>query len=320
MIVITGAAGFIGSCVAKYVHSTFEDECVVLVDDFSREDKKENLNGLEKCTFVERGQFGQWSRENHPRAIIHLGARTDTTSTNRKVFDELNLEFSKRVWQTAARDQSILIYASSAATYGDGSHGYSDDHSIIPRLKPLNAYAESKQAFDLWALEQSDTPSGWYGLKFFNVYGPNEYHKGRMASVVYHAYKQISATGKLKLFRSHRPDYADGMQLRDFIYVKDVCSVIAFLMQSLPTSGIYNVGTGKARTFIDLATAVFEALNRSIEIEFIPIPEDIRYNYQYFTEADMKKLRKAGYTHGFNSLEEGISDYVTNYLVQGNYY
>jgi ADP-L-glycero-D-manno-heptose 6-epimerase len=251
--------------------------------------------------------------------IFHIGARTDTTEFNMAVFDELNLDYTKKVWQACTRYGIPMLYASSAATYGDGTLGYDDtDASLIDKLQPLNPYGVSKNEFDKWALQQTAAPPRWYGLKFFNVFGPNEYHKGRMASVVFHAFNQVtSGPGTVKLFRSHNPAYADGGQLRDFIYVKDVVDVLYFLMQQTAPSGIYNLGTGRARTFLDLATAVFTALNLPPAIEFIDTPADIRDKYQYFTEAGMGKLRAAGYEKPFYTLEEGIEEYVQGYLLTG---
>jgi ADP-L-glycero-D-manno-heptose 6-epimerase len=213
-----------------------------------------------------------------------------------------------------------LIYASSAATYGLGELGYKDDHDLVPELKPLNPYGESKNEFDKWVLKQKTTPPFWAGMKFFNVFGPNEYHKGRMASVILHAWNQIRDSGKVKLFRSHNPDYQDGMQLRDFIYVKDVVNVLYYLMRRGENSGIYNLGTGKARTFYHLAAAVFDSMDIPENIEYIDTPEDIRDKYQYFTEAEMEKLRQAGYDEPFYSLEEGVEEYVKEFLVPGRYF
>jgi ADP-L-glycero-D-manno-heptose 6-epimerase len=212
-----------------------------------------------------------------------------------------------------------LLYASSAATYGMGEFGYEDRHDIVAKLKPLNPYGKSKNEFDKWVLSQHETPPFWAGLKFFNVYGPNEYHKGRMASVIFHAFNQIQEHGFVKLFRSHHPDYKDGEQLRDFIYVKDVINVMLFMMKQHPESGLYNLGTGKARTFIDLAKATFAGMDKKPDIRFIDTPEDIRNKYQYFTEARMEKLRNQGYENRFYSLEEGVGDYVRNYLAEKKY-
>jgi len=321
MIIVTGAAGFIGSVLTgKLIEKGFDN--IVVVDDFSRADKNKNLENKKFSRPVERDDFFQWFDEN-PDAVsfvLHIGARTDTSEFDKNVFDILNLNYSKQVWVRCTEHRIPLIYASSAATYGMGEYGYNDDHSIVEKLKPLNPYGESKNDFDKWALKQTATPPFWAGLKFFNVYGPNEYHKGRMASVIFHAFNQIKETGKVKLFRSHNPDFKDGEQLRDFIYVKDVVGVITFLMKTKPASGLYNLGTGKARTFNDLAKATFRALGMEPNIEFIDTPEDIRDKYQYFTEASMTKLRAAGYGKPFTSLEDGVEDYVKNYLVGHKYY
>jgi ADP-L-glycero-D-manno-heptose 6-epimerase len=224
------------------------------------------------------------------------------------------------VWDLATLFNIPLLYASSAATYGSGEHGYTDDHDIVSKLKPLNPYGDSKNDFDKWVLKQNATPPFWAGMKFFNVYGPNEYHKSRMASVIFHSYNQIINSGKVRLFRSHRPDFGDGQQLRDFVYVKDVVAVLIFMMENQPEPGLYNLGTGKARTFYDLATATFRAAGVEPDIEFIDTPADIRDKYQYFTEAEMTKLRKAGYTAEFTTLENGVKDYVQNYLMDKKYF
>jgi len=330
MIVVTGAAGFIGSClVSKLNNKGIKD--IILVDDFSRPDKTPNIAHKIYLEKVERRIFIDWLDQHHRDVefIFHIGARTDTTEFDTNVFDELNLNYSKAVWN-ACRDYSIpLIYASSAATYGDGTLGYKDDHSLIPQLQPLNPYGISKNEFDKWVLRQTSAPPCWYGLKFFNVFGPNEYHKGRMASVVFHAFRQVAdsqahkasaVATSVRLFRSHNPAYKDGGQLRDFIYVKDVLSVIWFLMNHRNDSGIYNLGTGKARTFLDLANAVFASLNLPPSIEFIDTPIDIRDKYQYFTQANMDKLLKIGYDRPFYSLEAGIEEYVQGYLAGKKYF
>lgn len=321
MIIITGAAGFIGSCLVGFLNAKGIDE-LVLVDDFNKIEKLPNLASKKYIEKVQRNNFFSWLEKNNPKVdfIIHIGARTDTTEFDVRVFDELNLNYSKKVWNYCVYNNIPLIYASSAATYGMGEHGYSDDHSIIPLLKPLNPYGESKNNFDKWVLNEERKPTFWAGLKFFNVYGPNEYHKGRMASVIFHTFNQVNSTGKVKLFRSHNPNYKDGMQLRDFVYVKDVVDVIYFLLENKPHSGIYNLGTGKARTFLDLAKATFKAMKREENIEFIDTPEDIRDKYQYFTEADMTKLINNGYKKPFYTLENGISDYIENYLSEKIYF
>jgi ADP-L-glycero-D-manno-heptose 6-epimerase len=321
MIIITGAAGFIGSClVTKLNDERFFD--LVVVDDFSNENKNKNLEGKTFSKKVDRKEFISWLKDNHKlvQFIFHIGARTDTTEFNKQIFDELNLNYSKEVWKTCVEFGLPLVYASSAATYGDGTFGYDDDPSQINKLIPLNPYGDSKNEFDKWALQQERKPYFWVGLKFFNVYGPNEYHKARMASVIFHAFNQIQGTGNVKLFRSHRKEYKDGEQLRDFVYVKDVTEVCYFFLHHRKDSGIYNLGTGKARTFYDLATAVFKAMNKKEDIQFIDIPEDIRDKYQYFTEAKMEKLKKVGYVKPFYNLEEGINDYVKNYLLPEKYF
>ena len=283
--------------------------------------KNKNLESKIFSEKVHRNDFFSWFDKHHTTIdfVIHIGARTDTAEFNTAIFDELNLNYTKKMWQECSTYQIPLIYASSAATYGMGEFGYNDDHSIVPQLKPLNPYGESKNNFDKWALQQETHPPFWAGLKFFNVYGPNEFHKSRMASVIFHTFNQVNERGKVKLFRSHRPDFKDGMQLRDFVYVKDLVNGIRFLMENKPTSGIYNLGTGKARAFLDLAKATFNAMNKPENIEFIDTPIDIRDKYQYFTEANMEKLRKVGYDKAFYSLEEGIADYVKNYLIPNKY-
>ncbi len=310
MIVLTGAAGFIGSCVAEELYR--QGHSLLLVDNFDREDKLPNLSALKQHNRMDRDEFLDWLETGGNRVdfVIHLGARTDTTEFSTAIFDELNLHYSQAVWQQCAKHSIPLIYASSAATYGLGEHGFNDDHALIPLLKPLNPYGQSKQDFDAWALQQTERPPFWAGLKFFNVYGPHEQHKGRMASVVYHAYHQIKQTGQMTLFRSHNPEYRDGEQRRDFIYVKDIVDVIVWLMQHRPASAIYNLGTGQARTFLDLTKAVFAAMGLEPVIHFRDTPEDIRDKYQYFTEAQMDKLRAAGYTAPFTTLEEGVGEYV----------
>jgi len=321
MIVVTGAAGFIGSCLIQKLNSEGYLD-VVAVDDFSPESKIQNLSEKTISQKVHRDDFHQWINDNHKliQFIFHIGARTDTTEFDKEIFDRLNLNYTKDLWNLCVKYGLPIVYASSAATYGDGELGYKDDQSIIPKLKPLNPYGESKNDFDIWALDQPKKPYFWAGLKFFNVYGPNEYHKSRMASVIFHAYNQIKQNGSVKLFRSHRDDYKDGQQLRDFIYVKDVVNVCMFLMNHRKNSGIYNLGTGEARSFHDLATSVFKALDLEPEIEFVDIPEDIRNKYQYFTEAKMQKLIDVGYNQPFSTLEDGIRDYVTNYLVKNKNY
>ncbi len=321
MLVVTGAAGFIGSClISKLNEMGYKN--LILVDDFSKTEKNQNFSGKQFIEKIERSVFINWFKNNASKVdfVFHIGARTDTTEFNVEIFNELNLNYSKDIWNICTQHKIGLVYASSAATYGLGEQGYKDDESKINLLKPLNPYGDSKNDFDKWVLTQTQTPSHWYGLKFFNVYGPNEYHKGRMASVIFHSFNQIKANGHVKLFRSHNPNYKDGGQLRDFVYVKDVVSVITFLFRKKPKNGIYNLGSGKARSFYDLAASTFKALDKPIDIAFIDTPMDIRDKYQYFTEADMSKLVSVGYDKKFTTLEEGVEDYVKNYLNQNSIY
>jgi len=318
MIIVTGAAGFIGSCLVKKLNSE-NFNAIIAVDKFDNPAKKRNLKDAKIQEYVDRDQFMSWLDKNNELVefLFHIGARTDTTEMDTVLFDRLNTQYSKDVWARCIKYQIPLVYASSAATYGLGENGYDDDESRIKQLRPLNPYGQSKQDFDVWALKQEERPFFWAGLKFFNVYGPNEYHKGRMASVIWHAFNQINETGKMKLFRSHNSEFKDGEQMRDFVYVKDVVEVCSFLMHHRKNSGIYNLGSGKARTFLDLTKAVFKGLGKKEQIEFIDTPVDIRDKYQYFTEANMSKLQRIGYDKPFHSLEAGTLDYVQNYLSQG---
>ena len=321
---VTGAAGFIGSCLTGFLNEKGYEQ-LILVDEFNRMDKENNLKGKKFSHLVERDDFFHWLEQKKPAIpfIFHLGARTDTTEFDYAVHERLNLEYSQRVWDYCMVKQIPLVYASSAATYGSGDLGYSDNHQLPFQLEPLNAYGISKNEFDKWAILQQSHPPFWAGLKFFNVYGPNEYHKGRMASVIWHAFNQIKNNGTVKLFKSHRPDFKDGQQLRDFIYVKDILKVCYWFMENFekkPPSGLYNLGTGKARSFEDLVRSTFSGVGVPVQIEYIDMPEDIRDKYQYFTEAKMEKLRSAGYKESFYSLEDGVMDYVKNYLSNKNYY
>ena len=320
MIIVTGAAGFIGSCLVGKLNESGRTD-LVLVDDFTKAEKEANLAGKLFDSKIERTVFSEWLNTNSSRVefIFHIGARTDTTEFNKVIFDELNVNYTKMIWNFCVENNVPLVYASSAATYGLGEFGYDDNHDVIPNLKPLNPYGDSKNDFDIWALQQDKKPPFWAGLKFFNVYGPNEYHKGRMASVIFHTFNQINLNGGMKLFRSHNPNYKDGCQLRDFVYVKDVVNVCMFLMSDKPNSGIYNLGSGKARTFLDLATNTFNSLDKPVNIEFIDTPIDIRDKYQYFTEANMNKMISQGYITPFHTLEEGVKDYVENYLIPNKY-
>jgi ADP-L-glycero-D-manno-heptose 6-epimerase len=320
MIVVTGAAGFIGSCLIGRLNAD-NFNAIVAVDDFSKLEKIKNLEGKKIKEKIERTQFFDWLEQNHEEVefIFHIGARTDTTEFDVNIFNELNLHYTQKIWKMCCEYQIPLVYASSAATYGLGEYGYDDDESLISKLKPLNPYGDSKNDFDIWALEQPEKPFFWAGLKFFNVYGANEYHKGRMASVIFHAYHQIRKTGAMKLFKSHNPDYKDGQQMRDFVYVKDLVEVCIFLMHHRKNSGIYNLGSGTARTFLDLVKNTFQAMELPENISFVDTPADIRDKYQYFTEANMSKLKNIGYGKEFHSLEQGISDYVKNYLQKEAY-
>jgi len=318
-IVVTGAAGFIGSCMVQYLNEQGFTN-LILVDDFGIESKRVNWESKQYEAIVERQSLFEWLERNEPTidVFIHLGARTDTTEFDYSIHEELNVVYSQNVWNYCTEKNIPLIYASSAATYGSGELGYDDNHEIVEDLKPLNPYGISKNEFDKWALKQTETPPFWAGLKFFNIYGPNEYHKGRMASVIWHSFNQIKKDGLVKLFRSHRPDFKDGEQLRDFVYVKDLVKVIYWMMQNqqIP-SGLYNLGTGSARSFYDLASSTFRGLDLEPNISFVDMPIDIRDKYQYFTEANMQKLKAAGYTDAFYTLEEGVDDYVRNYLAIG---
>ena len=321
VIVVTGAAGFIGSYLTGYLnHLGFEK--LVLVDDFSVVKKEANFEGKKFLQQVDRELFFDWCEEHKGEIgyIFHLGARTDTTEMDYAVHKKWNLDYSQRIWQLCTDNNIPLVYASSAATYGNGEHGYTDSHDVVTKLHPLNPYGVSKNEFDIWALAQPTAPPFWAGLKFFNVFGPNEYHKGRMASVIFHAYNQIKEKGEVKLFRSHNPDYKDGEQIRDFIYVKDVVNICVWLMQNQPASGLYNTATGKARTFKDLVKAIFDTLKLPEQILFVDTQIDIRDKYQYFTEADMRKLFAAGYSTPLYSLEEGVKEYVSDYLLQNKYF
>lgn len=321
-IVVTGAAGFIGSILVTTLNLSGYEQ-LILVDDFSNKDKAINLKGKKYELKVHRDQFMDWLQQ-HPdndiAAVFHLGARTDTTSIDKKIFKQLNVNYSKALFEWCAEHDVPFLYASSAATYGNGEHGYNDDESSISLLRPINEYAKSKHEVDLWILAQQQKPTHWYGFKFFNVYGPNEAHKGRMASVVFHAYQEILKNGCVTLFKSHNKKYKDGEQMRDFVYVKDVCKVLLYFFENLPNNGIYNLGTGRATTFLRLVQSLFDAIGHQGDIRFKDTPEDIRDNYQYFTEANIEKLRAAGYTASFTNVQEGVKDYASEYLEAATHY
>ena len=313
-IVITGAAGFIGGCLVEYLNKMGLNN-LILVDDFSKQ-KNISLNGKSHIS-IDREDF---FKRNLPiydsiSHFIHLGAKTDTQELDYNIFKYYNLEFSMRAWEFCSMRKISFLYASSASTYGTFEVKFDDDHKSIPALKPLNPYAISKNEFDKWALLQNEAPLEWIGLKFFNVYGPNENHKNQMASMVYHAFKQISVSGKVKLFRSYRRDFDHGDQKRDFIYVKDIVDIIYWLMvNGIRSNGIYNLGTGKARTFNELVNIVFKNLEQKTDILYIDMPKQLEPRYQYFTEANMDKFRKLGYKGLFTSLEDGINDYLNCHL------
>ncbi len=317
-VIVTGGAGFIGSCMVRTLNDA-GIENIIVVDDIASTGKWMNLRNkkffeyVHKDYFLDRLNSGEYGDVD---AIIHLGACSSTTEGN---FDYLwvnNVEYTKALWKYCSDREIQLIYASSAATYGDGSNGF-DDKCDIDWLRPLNGYGYSKQVFDQWALKQTKSPRQHVGLKFFNVYGPNEYNKGSMASMVYHGYKQIKADGEIRLFKSENKDYEDGGQLRDFVYVKDVCSVMMYFLNNPQHSGLYNVGTGKAQSFEQLAMATFYALDITPNIKYIDMPEHLKEKYQYYTQASMDKLRDIGYKNEFMDVFDGVRDYVTNYLAKG---
>jgi ADP-L-glycero-D-manno-heptose 6-epimerase len=342
-IVVTGAAGFIGSCLVSFLNNEGYNN-LILVDDFSQKSKDINLKGKKFLQKIERELFFEWLQNKIPKIefVYHIGARTDTTEFDYSIHEHLNVEYSKKMWMYCSENNIPLVYASSAATYGAGELGYKDDEKVIENLKPLNPYGVSKNEFDKWVLRQvqddklrqaqGDSPTElklppeWAGLKFFNVYGPNEYHKARMASVIFHSYNQIIKNGFVKLFKSHKSEFKDGEQLRDFIYVKDVLKICFWFLDCWQKdhksfiSGIYNVGTGKARSFNDLVKATFFAMDLNPEIQYIDMPEDIRNTYQYYTQAEMQKIKTAGYNEKMFSLEEGVDDYIRNYLSKNEYY
>lgn len=318
-ILVTGAGGFVGARFVERMNSRRVPVIAVDTPAYFR-DRKE-LAGLDFGEIVDRETAVAWLASETRKAgrspvsaIVHLGACTDTTELDEAYLAKMNLDYSKSLWRFATAQRVPMIYASSAATYGAGELGYDDDDALTPRLKPLNPYGESKRAFDEWAFEEEKagrTPPSWAGFKFFNVYGFGEDHKEKMASVILHAYRQILAQGSAKLFKSHKEGIRDGEQSRDFIYVEDVIDVLCFALEKPIPRGVFNLGTGKARTFLDLVRSTFQALSAAEKIEFIPTPEGLRERYQYFTEARMERLRKAGYTKPFTPLEDGVKAYVS---------
>ena len=325
MIIVTGAAGFIGSAFVWQLN-TMGIEDIIVSDKLRTEDKWLNLAKRKYYDWVDKDDLFNYLETTSEKitAIIHMGACSATTEKDADFLMENNYEYSKRLWEYAVEKDAVYIYASSAATYGDGERGYNDEIELSEHedLRPLNKYGYSKKIFDVWALKQKKTPKKWFGLKFFNVYGPQEYHKGRMASMVFHTFNQFSAEKEVKLFKSHKEEYKDGYQLRDFVYIKDITDIMYFLMTGEnAANGVYNLGTGKARAFYELAKSTIESMNGDIKgIKFVDMPEDLRGKYQYFTEAKMEKLKKAGYKNSFTSLEEGVKDYVQNYLMKEDKY
>jgi ADP-L-glycero-D-manno-heptose 6-epimerase len=316
MIIVTGGAGFIGSCVVRSLNEAGRSD-IVIVDNISETDKWMNMRNKKYIKYVHKSRFlEELPTYENVEAIVHMGAQSSTTERDFDYLWENNFEYTKALWNYCAEKHISFIYASSAATYGDGSLGF-NDRMDIDKLLPLNGYGYSKQLFDLWVKHQAKSfPAQYCGLKFFNVYGPNEYFKGSMASMVFHGFNQIKESGKVKLFKSCNPNYADGGQLRDFVYVKDICKVIMWLLVNKHVSGLFNVGTGRAQSFAELAEATFHALNLEPNIEYIDMPEKLRGKYQYYTKAEMSKLYDAGYPYHFADVENGVRDYVQSHLAQ----
>lgn len=317
MIIVTGGAGFIGSCIVRTLNDAGIED-IVIVDNISATDKWMNIRNKKYKKYVHKSKFlTELPSYENVTAIIHMGAQSSTTERDFDYLWNNNFEYTKALWNYCAEKQISFIYASSAATYGDGTEGF-DDQADIDHLLPLNGYGYSKQLFDLWVKYQAaKAPKQHVGLKFFNVYGPNEYFKGNMASMVFHGYRQIRESGKIRLFKSCNLEYEDGGQLRDFVYVKDVCSVIWWFLQNEQISGLFNVGTGRTQSFRELAEATFHALGLEPNIEYIEMPEHLREKYQYYTKAELKKLKDFGYTYQFMDLEAGARDYVLGYLNEG---
>lgn len=316
MIIVTGGAGFIGSCVVRSLNEAGRSD-IVIVDNISETDKWMNMRNKKYIKYVHKSRFlEELPTYENVEAIVHMGAQSSTTERDFDYLWENNFEYTKALWNYCAEKHISFIYASSAATYGDGSLGF-NDRMDIDKLLPLNGYGYSKQLFDMWVKHQAKSfPAQYCGLKFFNVYGPNEYFKGSMASMVFHGFNQIKETGKVKLFKSCNPNYADGGQLRDFVYVKDICKVIMWLLVNKHVSGLFNVGTGRAQSFAELTEATFHALDLEPNIEYIDMPEKLRGKYQYYTKAEMSKLYDAGYPYHFADVENGVRDYVQSHLAQ----
>lgn len=316
MIIVTGGAGFIGSCIVRELNDMGHED-IVIVDHIRETEKWKNMRNKKYIEYINRDDFLARLPEFAGKVthVIHMGACSSTTESDFDFLYKNNFEYTKTLWKFCTENQCSFIYASSAATYGAGEFGF-DDKMDIGKLLPLNGYGYSKQLFDLWVEKQTLAPKQHVGFKFFNVYGPNEYYKGSMASVIFHSYNKISETGEMGIFKSYKEGYADGQQLRDFVYVKDLCKVVHFMMEHPEVNGLFNLGTGQARSFYDLAAATFDAMGVERNIKFIEMPESLRPKYQYFTEAKMDKLREAGYRESFYSLEDGAKDYVQNYLMK----
>lgn len=316
MIIVTGGAGFIGSCIVRTLNNN-DIKNILIVDNIASTDKWMNIRNKQYISYIHKDEFlSRLDEIPNVEAIIHMGAQSSTTERNFDYLWKNNFEYTKNLWQYCAKKQIPFIYASSAATYGDGSNGF-DDTADIDELRPLNGYGYSKQLFDQWVKHQAtDAPKQHVGFKFFNVYGPNEYFKGSMASMVFHGFNQIMADGEIRLFRSCNPEYEDGKQLRDFVYVKDICAVVMWMLNHPHVNGLFNLGTGRAQSFQELAEATFHAMGREANIRFIDMPEHLKKKYQYYTKAEMSKLRKAGCDHKFKSVEDGVNDYVINHLMQ----
>lgn len=321
MIVVTGGAGFIGSAVVWRLNTLSEDK-IIIVDELGNEEKWKNLVALNFSDFINKNEFINKIKEGVEfdiDSIIHMGADSSTTERNADHLLSNNYEYTKTLAEYCIVNDKRFIYASSAATYGNGTLGFDDDVNLCDKLRPLNMYGYSKNLFDLWAIKRGIIDK-IAGMKYFNVYGPNEYHKGDMRSVVHKAFEQITTSGKVKLFKSRNPEYKDGEQKRDFIYVKDVVDITLFFLENKNKNGLFNVGSGVARTWNDLVTAIFEAMNKPVNIEYIELPEHLAEKYQYFTEAKLDRIKKAGYTNPINSLEDGITDYVQNYLLRKKFF
>ena len=326
MIILTGGGGMIGSMIAWHLNTQMSFDDFVIVDDLINEQQENNFNKRKFIEYIAKDDLEKYLNDKkNVSAVIHMGAISATTESNFNRLLQSNIRFSQALWHWCAENKVPFIYASSAATYGDGSVGYDDNESELDKLSPLNAYGYSKHFFDRWVqLELSKnqpTPPQWCGLKFFNVYGPNEYHKGRMASVAFHAFNQFKETNQIKLFKSEHPSYADGMQVRDFIYVKDAVKIIIFFLNNNNFSGLYNAGTGNAETFKALAEAVLiNTKGQPNDIKYIEMPNDLKGKYQYYTQATMNKINSIGFNDNFMNLKEGVTDYLESYLLTSDRY